>query len=152
MTTERCDKIDQPETDQDAILDAAKAAWLKHWELILNAEDIEAELRRPRRGPPLSDYPAAEREMVAREHAEACDKAAADDRTQAEYLRSRGEGALRQCLALQARMDCDRFESFKRWECRQFVSRFGRIEADSARSIEPHPGFLAQSSARGWRW
>lgn len=122
---------DQRETDQDTILAVAKAAWLKHWEHTLNAEDIEAELRRP-----------MQKDFLASREA---------DRTQAEYLHQKARDALRQCLALQARMDCDRYESFKRWECAQYVTRFGRIEADGTREIEPHPGFLAQSSARGWR-
>lgn len=142
---------DRPETDQSAILAAAKAAWLKDWECGLGVEEIEAELRRPVPGPPLGDFPAAERDMVARSHAEARARVVAEDRTWAEHLRQKARDAYRQCTALGMRMAPDTREAFKRWECAEYVSRFGRIESDGAREIEPHFEFLAQSAARGWR-
>lgn len=149
MTTDQT--TDQPETDQDTILAAAKAAHEMDWQCGLAAERIEAELRHPPPGPSLSDYPAMERAMVALEHAEARAAVVAADRATADDLRQKARDAYRRCHALEMRMDPDMRDAFNRWVCARYVTRFGRIEADGARSIEPHPEFLAQSSARGWR-
>lgn len=142
---------DQPETDQNAILAAAKAAFTMDWACGLHAEAIEAQIRHPPPGPPLGDFPAMERATVALEHAEAQAKTVAQDRATIEDLRQKARDAYRRCHALEMRMDPHTRSAFNEWVCRQYVARFGRIEADGARPIEPHPEFLAQSAARGWR-
>ena len=137
--------------DLDAILAAAKAAYEMDWQCGLAAERIEVELRHPPPGPSLSDYPAMERATVALEHAEARAALVAADRATIDDLRQKARDAARQWRALEMRMDPDTRDAFNRWACAEYVARFGRIGAAGAREIEPHPEFLAQSAARGWR-